>query len=425
MKRFTLGTMVLVAACSSSGTATEKDASTGSTSSDAGMTRGSTSQSASGASSSRASASGSSRTSSSASNSTSSSGASSSSGALSSGSTSSASSSTGSSGACTGDCSDPSCTGVFACVDPVPGGWTGFVSLYDGPPASVPSCGGDFPTSSYVGKDAIVAVDASCSVCSCGTPTGQSCGFADPTHALLTSDAACNGPSSCTVGLEVPASWNGTCFGPDGAPGGVDTCGPNGGASCAAGNQPCNVSLNATALAVVGGSCQANVETPTVPPVAWGGAGAACGGPTPGTGCSAAGVCLPVPDAPFHAGICVFQTGDLSCPAGVFSEKHLFYGDASDSRTCTSCTCSTAQGGSCSATVTVYPTSALTSCTGAPVTLHPTSSAADCVNLAGNPTVGSREAAFTAVSGGACNSSGGTPAGAATGIDPTTFCCVP
>ena len=87
--------------------------------------------------------------------------------------------------------------------------------------------------------------------------------------------------------------------------------------------------------------------------------------------------------------------------------------------------CGAAQGGSCSATVNVYSASTSTTCQSLVATLHPTESAGDCANLAGNPTVASRSATFSAVSGGACAAGGGDPVGEVTPTGATTFCCVP
>jgi hypothetical protein len=154
--------------------------------------------------------------------------------------------------------------------------------------------------------------------------------------------------------------------------------------------------------------------------VTWNTAGKGCGNAPPGGGCPGAEVCQPHPPGePFLTGLCVFKGGDNTCPAGPFSDRHVFYETAMDTRGCTSCSCSAPSGSTCDVSVTIY--SDLTSCT-TPVT---TFNAGACGNLSGNPAVIGRSAAVLPPSGGSCNASGGQPTGSVTAILPTTFCCIP
>lgn len=124
--------------------------------------------------------------------------------------------------------------------------------------------------------------------------------------------------------------------------------------------------------AASGGACAPSGGVATVPPVMWAETAIGCEGNYPDAlGCTGTDVCLPRVASPFHAGMCIHQTGDVACPAGTpFSEHHVFYAGLFDTRGCAACAC------------------------GAP-------------------------------SGAVCASSGGAPAGSAMQLQPSTYCCIP
>jgi hypothetical protein len=305
-------------------------------------------------------------------------------------------------------------------------------------PAQFQGCGTLFPTMGYSGNNQIMVQPAMCN-CDCGAPTGQACSLQAPadtnpqaqmilpnaTDPIITADAPCGMASVCSGPLLDLAGWNGTCDGYNYYSAGVKTCQPTGSQDCTMGSAACNQSIVANALQVTGGSCTANPQPPTIPPVSWSTLGQACGGATAGTGCSSSSEsCMPVPQSPFHSGLCIMQAGNVSC-TGQFSEQHLFYGGSMDTRTCSTCTCGAPSGGTCTATVEVYATMGGTNCGGTPLaTLHPTTQSTDCANLTGNPEVGSKKASFSAVTGGTCAGTA-QPSGTATPTNPTTFCCIP
>jgi hypothetical protein len=354
------------------------------------------------------------------------------------GGTGTTSSSTSSGDPCTeADCSNPNCQSTYSCVASAPAGWTGYFALYDGPPAGDPGCGGPYPTSAFLGNNQLTAPQASCSTCTCAAPQGSTCetnGPVDPDpmypntlDIIETGDAPCGNNPNCVGPLQAPIGWNGACYGPNGFLG-SQTCGA--GSDCTNGTGACSVSVRANALKVTGGSCVPSQEMPNVPQISWGVAGEACGGAkTDGVGCNPGQSCLPKPTTPFQQGVCIQQAGDLACPPGQFSQKHLFYGAAVDTRSCTSCTCGAAAGGSCSGTIKVFSDQAANSCPASNLiaTLNVTSQAGACADLVNNPAVVGRSATLSAVSGGACPPSGGQPTGTAI-PDPataTTFCCIP
>jgi len=335
------------------------------------------------------------------------------------------------------------CKGAYACVPSTtaptfPSGFTGYFALFDGKASDFNQCDTAFPTSMYTGNNQIMVSPAQCN-CNCGAPSGEKCEINGPVDtsmpsppilpgaidAIITQDAPCNGNSVCAGPLlEVP-TWTGTCDGPNYFPGATNTCQPTGSQDCTQGSAACNQSITANALVVTGGTCTPNSQAPTIPPVAWGTLGAACGGATPGTGCTDTNdTCMPVPQGVYHSGICIMATGDVPC-SGQFSDKHLFYGGSMDSRDCTTCGCAPSTGGSCSATITVYGNTGGSVCNATVIaTLKPSTTTGDCKNLTGNPSVGSKKATFSAVTPGTCASSS-MPMGTATATTPTTFCCIP
>jgi hypothetical protein len=310
-------------------------------------------------------------------------------------------------------------TGTCSCFGPPPAGWTGYFALYDGPDAQRPSCGGAFPTLMFRGNAAISAPPPKCSPCTCSPPEGQTC--AASSTPLYTGDAPCGASISCETVLPAATGWDGSCDGSTSyAPGGRSGCG----SGCAGGTVACNQQVTANKLLFGAGACTASKQTPISTPASWARVGEACAPlAMPGSLCApATDTCVPIPSAAFHQGLCVMQVGDAPCPGGAFTQRHVFYGDVMDARGCTSCTCGAETGGSCSATLTVYSGAV---CSGTPLaTLQPTSEGVDCANLGGNPPVQARMEAIQ-ITPGACPAGGGEPEGAATPIDPTTFCCIP
>lgn len=323
------------------------------------------------------------------------------------------------------DCADAKC-GAFSCVSAVPATWTGHFFLFDGPPGMDPDCPASFPgtTNAFLGNGSLDAPAATCSACSCGAPTGQTC--VTPVEVML-QDAALNvncgeavpGSINCVGGLALGPA-NGSCFTDMFYLPGQSTCGVNGGAMCSMGSSPCNVSTVTTAPTVAGGTCAVGGGVPSLPGASWTNLGRGCGDPVAaGQGCNGAQVCLPKPDAPYESGVCISKDGDNACPPGAFAEKHVFYQEFTDMRGCTPCSCGGAAGSTCAVNVQLYSDNAC---------INETASfaAGSCDNLTGNPDVRGRRLTTTQPpTGGACPPAGGQPTGGTTPMTPTTFCCIP
>jgi hypothetical protein len=288
---------------------------------------------------------------------------------------------------CNGLCGQPGCE-AFTCADQPPGGWTGPFQLYRGPTAQAPACPAA-ATSNVLSAHLDPRQDpAQCSACTVGAPYGEWCFATAAAHP----DGACGGdPGSVFFGL-------GFCNG----------LGSNDYASAVGTDAPQAVYY-----------CDASPQTPTVPPLEWNTAVVGCGVPTPAAnGCSPSQRCLPPPQAPFGARLCVSKSGDVACPVLTYTARTLVYTGALDQRTCTPCGYSRSDI-TCTGTAVLYADGACGAAIGSV-----TDFSGACLGLPG--TVGSAElvgATFTGTP--SCAPTGGQPAGAVTPSGAVTVCCAP
>ncbi|WP_438007794.1 hypothetical protein WME89_03090 [Sorangium sp. So ce321] len=278
------------------------------------------------------------------------------------------------------DCADDDCGG-FACVA-VPENWQGPGVLYAGPAAADVACPEGFPTRVDVGGRDLLDEPATCSACSCASPTAE-CGRPEVT--VYRGDS-CDG---LNVTLDVPTD---ECFSIQGIdPGSYSGEAPD---------------ADAARCAPSGGEA-------TVPPPRFGTEGLVCApGPDSG-GCAAGEACAPREvDAPFEQGVCVWREGERRCPQG-FDERHVFASSVVDDRGCTRCTCD-ADGVRCAATLTFFREAG---CEGP---IESVSFDGSCAEDA--PSAISLSAEVTAT--GSCQPRGGAPTGeVAAGDDRITVCC--
>jgi hypothetical protein len=95
--------------------------------------------------------------------------------------------------------------------------------------------------------------------------------------------------------------------------------------------------LRATAVARDVG-CTPN-PTESVPPLAWAQELSVCAPTMVGPACGDGGTCAPPPPAGFAPRWCVAADGDIDCPPGYDSTRHVMHRDVDDTRACTTCTC--------------------------------------------------------------------------------------
>lgn len=283
-------------------------------------------------------------------------------------------------GGSSSDSGDPECGPASQCTDEAPVGWFGPVIHAQFPEGTEPP------------------------------PCPEA--YSDPGPTLL---AGFNDPGPAICGCECELSMMQNCYASIYYGGVAPTCNDW--------NNNAGVSDNCINLDVGGfvrfdangynqGFCE-ETQSEVIPPLLWESAIRTCRLDTPFP-CGDGGVCTPDPVEGFENIWCIYQQGDLDCPAGPFSAKELFYSAAEDTRACSNCTCGTA-GTSCTDyTLDVY---AGADCAGEPVASLGVDS---CSQIDGASVAG--------------NFGGGTPCpvtepslpeGAVTAMGAFTFCCQP
>lgn len=322
------------------------------------------------------------------------------------------------------------CAPGRVCVSPTPDGWNGPVGRNTIPADDgIPPCGEDF--SQLQVSDAFSGLETSdyaCD-CDCGTDDITCAGIA---NLRLSNDVFDEGLSPCTAGVfpfDEPIASDNTQ------------------------SVSYNIFNGVRGVVVddytseIEGQCSPN-PTITPTPAAFGERTVACRTfDIEEDACIGGDICIPAPVIPFEPRACVWQDGDLECPADTsYTERTVYHRSLADTRDCSTCSCGGAQGdcedeelvfegvspldGSlCLGTFNSWcatpgdPTFALDELsTCEPLRksdFHPCSGI--CFNapdvhieaityLAGTPTA-------------SCDPQGGEPTGTASGSDAVTFCC--
>jgi hypothetical protein len=287
------------------------------------------------------------------------------------------------------DCADPQCMPAYSCTPAFPPGWNGPVAFVeqdtDAAAPIAPPCPSAYPTLADDGHATLTAPIASC-------------------------QCTCQGPCSLTVSTFT----NNNC-------GGTHLCAATTVATnCTPAAGACAVQTAKITTGVAFTGCTAGVQK-NVPPFGWATASRVCA--TRRTtyfqgGCGAGQVCADTPPLAFARGLCVYQSGTLSCPTSGYTVAHSYYQDAGDSRDCDAgaCQCNGPSSGSaCSATnVTVSATS---NCSNGTVL---SGSCGSPFPVTSSPYIG----ATLAYPGGSCTPTGtATPTGFVEANAAATVCC--
>ena len=280
------------------------------------------------------------------------------------------------------------CPAASACIEAPIGGWNGPAIFYEAASgATPPACGADYAVTALSLHGGLTGGNASCS-CSCGTPTGTTCGSAT-LNAYL--DSACTGLRN-----------NGTVP--------PNTCSPLGANS--------NY-YTLTVPDVTGGSCAAALAK-NIPVATWNTQFLSCtssGGFT-SVGCSADQVCAPRPSAPFDSQVCIYTSGDVTCPSGsTYSNRFVRYANYTDTRDCTTCSCGTPTG-SCGGRVDFRSSTSL----GCNINPKSQITPGQCVAL--SLTINSDLQEYVPAPAPTCAPSTGSVTGSLSATGPTTFCCL-
>jgi hypothetical protein len=316
------------------------------------------------------------------------------------------------------DCADPDCTTLFACVPGTPAGWTGPVALFEGA-EDAPQCGesGGFPVQKQAAHSGLVEGTSTCPTCTCNA-SASSC----TANLVFFESATCSAGGCWGNGVGCPGSAleaeNGIC-----EP--LGFCQSNGGNTKASG-------VIATAITAKGGCTSGSTGAADIPTPTWNNNVRACGDAPTGQGCGGGNVCAPKPAAPFGTSACIYKTGDTACPSP-YSTKKLVHQNVQDTRSCTPCGCGPLTGATCSAgTLTIYTGDfcsqnpqplAVSSCETMTVDPTPSAPQAQCGNLPAD-TRSAMLTGSTLTGTPDCAETGGVISGAATAIDPITFCCL-
>lgn len=316
------------------------------------------------------------------------------------------------------DCADPDCEPDVECVESFPVGWNnfGYVALHRGAAGSDPACPPGTEMVAYTGNADLLNTTASCTSCGCMSPTWSSCEFFEDLdagkpglQALYPGNQMCGSFTGTNGTLTVPSPWA------------VNTCSAidssNGGQTC--NGQPCNAYVDVAQARPFMGSCTPTGGVPSGGSPTWQGGIKACRVLSGLGGCAGQQACVPKPGGLYEPRICIGRAGDQPCP-GNFTQKTVAYGDYQDNRNCTTCTCGSGTGGTCTLGVTLYSDSNCMTAVGS-------GNSNTCVMLTGNPAIqGRKTSVVQAPSGGSCPvTGGGQPTGSVTETDPTTFCCLP
>lgn len=300
------------------------------------------------------------------------------------------------------DCADTDCIAGFMCAPPTPGGgWVGPLSFWSGS-GPAPACTNEsgFPTEVANAGSGISAAPSSCYSCECGAPQGVSCQVGALT--IFSADD-CFGLNR-TLNIV-----QGECV-----------------AFLSQTMDPASVRWEAAPPA--GGACVPKTSgSAIIPPVQWDTRMRACGDAPPnGAGCGI-GSCVARPKAPFAQRFCIYQRGDLSCPAGSYSDRSVYFGGVNDTRTCTECACTPPSGTSCTGTLKLFTD---LSCGADETNL---SSVSECSALAPDPTPPAppyltlRSVLYNGSPGsdGSCSTQSSRAEGGVWQTDPLTVCCTP
>lgn len=155
------------------------------------------------------------------------------------------------------------------------------------------------------------------------------------------------------------------------------------------------------------------MKTEEFPPAVWDATIHSCKLSAPGPSCGGGErQCTPLPPEGFSAEVCVYQQGDLACPAGDYSTKYMFYTDVEDTRDCSNCTCGQPVA-NCSANMVVFDGP---DCAGDPVASVPSTGV--CTTATGGSIAmelaGNEGCAVTTMP---------EPMGAIAPVGEFTFCC--
>jgi hypothetical protein len=276
------------------------------------------------------------------------------------------------------------------CAPEVPAGWAGPVVWAETATEDPqPACPEAYAELAFNAFDDLQAPPAECT-CECGEPSGVNC--AAISLELHGSDSSCIGAPDDTFTI----SASGAC---------------NNGPASSGGRY-----WEVADPGISGGECSV-MDSVRVPAAGFGETSTVCtGASVDGGECAGSDTCVPVPPKGFEPRLCIWQQGDVECPAGGYEDRFVRHAEFSDDRNCTTCTCGDPEG-DCAGTVRLWTSG---SCS-------PTSAGNISIGAGCTVSVGSTQGASAVnltVEDASCAPSGGVPSGEAEPDDPYTLCCM-
>ena len=296
------------------------------------------------------------------------------------------------------------------CVPRTELGWFEPSLLWYGPPDQEPPCPDAAPFIGYQGHADLGQLPLPCATCICDPPEAT---CTVPTEWAAHSAFPCDAPGAQTLPFSAPAGWDGACTPLNAIPPGQ---------SC--GGVPCVQSLSIAAPTLITGACTPRSEEPvpfTDISWPWATAALACTGTAYSPCADPSTTCAPAPPPAAGFLTCIFHEGDQECP-DAYPDKHLFYQDVEDHRSCTDCACGAPTGASCTVMASVFTDNA---CTTLLNTDAVSSSGPSCGSVPAGSGLGSKSAVLRDINPGACPPSGGESIGTIAPSEPSTFCCLP
>ena len=147
-----------------------------------------------------------------------------------------------------------------------------------------------------------------------------------------------------------------------------------------------------------------------------------CASVSASAGCAGGQSCIASVPGASSAAPCIVRAGDLPCPSGPYTQRHVYYASAQDTRDCSvaGCSCGAATGAACKGTVNIH---SKPDCS---LTIRSFDLDGDCkfANLQPGEGVAVKMSAQGPM-GGQCPPAGvGTKIGSVGTSGPTTVCCL-
>lgn len=215
------------------------------------------------------------------------------------------------------DCADPICGGLgYACVPSVPAGWFGPAIVSETDPSS--GCSGAFATEVALAHRGLQAEAAVCDACSCEADGDGTCGPATLVMARTTGGGCA---AACEANVQLDP----------------DSCEDLGAVAFPCGSSQGVFSSDSITVPNWSVACIASAQSPMLPEISWQADALVCRAPA-GGGCGGDAVCAPPPPASATDAVCIAAAGEGDCPSA-YPLKTVLYEGFDDGRDCTDCSC--------------------------------------------------------------------------------------